>query len=107
MKHPGKNGEDLYDTSHGGRVLSMAPGLNGMTILKFKQAAYDITQQKMAFFDKERKQDFKPISGTDMRKYARERDTPPLGFMAPKAWDILAQYYQECHEETSTNGIGQ
>ena len=64
----------------------------------------------MAFFDPKRKEDFEFISGTKMRGLARLliellttilncanfRDglEPPEGFMAPKAWQVLAAYYQ-------------
>ena len=89
--------------NHGGRVLAMAPGLQGMTILKFKPAAYDTKQQKMDFLDEKRKNDFKPISGSDMRRYARNGETPPDGFMAPKAWEVLANYYRNFHQ--GMNGV--
>ena len=102
IKHPDGSG-DLYDVNHGGRVLAMAPGLQGMTILKFKPAAYDTKQQKMDFLDEKRKDDFKPISGSDMRRYARNGETPPDGFMAPKAWEVLANYYRNFHQ--GTNGV--
>ena len=102
IKHPDGSG-DLYDVNHGGRVLAMAPGLQGMTILKFKPAAYDTKQQKMDFLDEKRKNDFKPISGSDMRRYARNGETPPDGFMAPKAWEVLANYYRNFHQ--GTNGV--
>ncbi len=29
-----------------------------------------------------------------MRSLAKEGEEPPNGFMAPKAWKILAEYYQ-------------
>lgn len=29
-----------------------------------------------------------------MRKMAREGENPPDGFMAPKAWAVLKEYYQ-------------
>jgi 3'-phosphoadenosine 5'-phosphosulfate synthase len=48
----------------------------------------------MAFFDPKRREDFDFISGTRMRKLAREGQTPPEGFMAPAAWQILADFYQ-------------
>ncbi|WP_411026661.1 hypothetical protein, partial [Salmonella sp. s54395] len=40
------------------------------------------------------KDDFLFISGTKMRKMARGGEEPPPGFMAPKAWKILCEYYQ-------------
>ncbi|CAB3406337.1 unnamed protein product [Caenorhabditis bovis] len=86
--------EALYDTTHGAKVLSMAPGLSGLRILPFRVAAYDKTIQKMAFFDPSRKDDFENISGTKMRGLARNGELPPDGFMAPSAWKILADYYK-------------
>jgi len=105
IKHPGKSGEDLYDSAHGGRVLAMAPGLQGMTILKFKPAAFDKKHGKMDFFDEKRKQDFLNISGTEMRNYAKRNQTPPDGFMAPKAWAVLANYYSSIQGEEEENGV--
>lgn len=57
-------------------------------------AAYDKRNGRMAFFDPSRKEDFEFISGTRMRGLARSGELPPNGFMAPKAWDVLAGYYQ-------------
>ncbi|KAJ8960871.1 hypothetical protein NQ318_020170 [Aromia moschata] len=57
-------------------------------------AAYDITNKKMAFFQPDRKEEFDFISGTRMRKFARTGEEPPDGFMAPKAWQIISDYYQ-------------
>ena len=33
------------------------------------------------------------FSGTRMRKTAREGGSLPTGFMAPKAWKVLQDYY--------------
>lgn len=71
----------------------MAPGLNQLEIIPFKVAAYDTTKKQMAFFEPERKEDFLFISGTRMRQYARQGENPPDGFMAPRAWKILSNYY--------------
>ena len=68
MPHPDSDKkEDLYEASHGGKVLSMAPGLGGMEIIPFRVAAYDIKAQAMNFFDPERKSEFDFISGSRMR----------------------------------------
>ncbi|XP_057783346.1 ATP sulfurylase 1, chloroplastic-like isoform X1 [Salvia miltiorrhiza] len=67
MSHPLEK-RDLYDADHGKKVLSMAPGLERLNILPFKVAAYDKTQNKMAFFDPSRAQDFVFISGTKVIK---------------------------------------
>lgn len=71
----------------------MAPGLEDLSILPFRVAAYDKTVNKMAFFDPSRADDFLFISGTKMRGYASKGETPPNGFMAPSAWKILVDYY--------------
>lgn len=71
MPHPlGTHGTidgNLYDGTHGARVLKMAPGLASLEIIPFKVAAYDKPNRKMAFFDPSRKEEFDFISGTRMR----------------------------------------
>lgn len=70
MPHPKKDtypDGDLYDGTHGQRVLKMAPGLDMLEIIPFRVAAYDKTASQMAFFDPKRKDDFDFISGTKMR----------------------------------------
>ncbi|EZA51065.1 Bifunctional 3'-phosphoadenosine 5'-phosphosulfate synthase [Ooceraea biroi] len=97
IPHPNKNATpdgNLYDPTHGARVLSMARGLDNLEIIPFRVAAYDTRNSKMAFFEPERKQDFEFISGTKMRGLAKAGQSPPNGFMAPKAWQVLVQYYQ-------------
>ncbi|KAL0282688.1 UNVERIFIED_CONTAM: ATP sulfurylase 1, chloroplastic [Sesamum angustifolium] len=75
MSHPLEK-RDLYDADHGKKV-----------------AAYDKTQSKMAFFDPSRAQDFLFISGTKMRTLAKNRESPPDGFMCPGGWKVLVEYY--------------
>ena len=75
---------DIYEPTHGGKVLSMAPGLAQLEIIPFKVAAYDTKNKEMAFFDPHRKEDFDFISGTRMRTLARTGELPPDGFMAPQ-----------------------
>ena len=62
IPHPSKP-ENLYEHTHGGRVLKMAPGLDGLKIINFKVAAYDKTTRAMAFFDEKRAKDF--LQGLD------------------------------------------
>ncbi|XP_019770709.2 bifunctional 3'-phosphoadenosine 5'-phosphosulfate synthase [Dendroctonus ponderosae] len=85
---------NLFESTHGGRVLRMAPGLTDLEIIPFRVAAYDQRSKQMNFFDPARKDDFDFISGTRMRSLARNGEIPPAGFMAPKAWSVLAGYYQ-------------
>ncbi|XP_057336092.1 bifunctional 3'-phosphoadenosine 5'-phosphosulfate synthase isoform X1 [Microplitis mediator] len=98
IPHPDKNSTpdgNLYDPTHGARVLTMARGLSSLEIIPFKVAAYDKKHKKMAFYDPERKEDFDFISGTRMRGLAKTGQNPPDGFMAPKAWQVLADYYKK------------
>lgn len=70
MPHPEKSSVpdgNLYDPTHGAKVLSMAPGLDKLEIIPFKVAAYDKKSKKMTYFDSNRKDDFDFISGTRMR----------------------------------------
>ena len=76
------------------QVLTMAPGLTQMEIVPFRVAAYNLKKKAMDFYDPDRKDDFLFISGTKMRTLARTGEDPPEGFMAPKAWKIISQFYQ-------------
>lgn len=93
MPHP-DTGKDLYEPSHGAKVLTMAPGLISLEIVPFKVAAYNKVKKAMDFYDPKKHQDYDFISGTRMRRMAREGQNPPVGFMAPKAWNVLKEYYQ-------------
>uniref|UniRef100_A0A1B6E2A6 Uncharacterized protein n=1 Tax=Clastoptera arizonana TaxID=38151 RepID=A0A1B6E2A6_9HEMI len=102
VPHPDKTLQpprDLYEPTHGGRVLSMAPGLADLEIIPFRVAAYDKTKKQMDFFDPSRKDDFDFISGTKMRDLARSGVSPPEGFMAPSAWTVLANYYKSLQNQ--------
>ncbi|XP_018791507.1 PREDICTED: bifunctional 3'-phosphoadenosine 5'-phosphosulfate synthase [Bactrocera latifrons] len=97
VPHPNKKlypDGNLFDATHGARVLKMAPGLDTIEILPFRVAAYDKINSRMAFFDPSRKDEFEFISGTKMRTLARTGQLPPNGFMVPEAWKILSEYYQ-------------
>ncbi|VEL34502.1 unnamed protein product [Protopolystoma xenopodis] len=77
------------------QILSMAPGLPGLSILPFAVAAYDLSASRMAFYEAARHDEFLFISGTKMRSLAKEGNSPPDGFMSPKAWQVLAMFYKE------------
>uniref|UniRef100_A0A6I8PL12 3'-phosphoadenosine 5'-phosphosulfate synthase 2 n=1 Tax=Ornithorhynchus anatinus TaxID=9258 RepID=A0A6I8PL12_ORNAN len=99
MPHP-ETKKDLYEPTHGGKVLSMAPGLTSVEIIPFRVAAYNKVEKSMAFYDPARHSEFDFISGTRMRKLAREGENPPDGFMAPKAWKVLTEYYQSLEKNS-------
>lgn len=98
MGHPTED-RDLYDYSHGKRVLSAAPAMEQYEIIPFRVAAYNTKKEAMDFFDPSKKEDFLFISGTKMRKFAREGVEPPKGFMAPKAWKVVSEYYQSLNKK--------
>lgn len=93
MPHPDTK-KDLYDPTHGKKVLQMAPGLTKLEIVPFKEAAYNKKLGRMDYYSPQHHDDFDFISGTRMRQLARTGLTPPDGFMAPSAWKVLADYYQ-------------
>uniref|UniRef100_A0A8C2ZAD9 3'-phosphoadenosine 5'-phosphosulfate synthase 1 n=1 Tax=Cyclopterus lumpus TaxID=8103 RepID=A0A8C2ZAD9_CYCLU len=93
MPHP-DTGKDLYEPTHGAKVLTMAPGLITLEIVPFKVAAYNKVKRAMDFYDPKNHPDYDFISGTRMRKMAREGENPPDGFMAPRAWSVLKEYYK-------------
>ncbi|VDD79964.1 unnamed protein product [Mesocestoides corti] len=94
LPHPSQPG-DLYDPTHGAKVLSMAPGLPGLEIVPFRVAAYNKVHHRMEIFDEARRDEFIFISGTKMRTLARQGERPPNGFMSPSAWDVLANFYKQ------------
>jgi len=98
MPHPDPPKRDIYEPTHGGKVLSMAPGLAQLEIIPFKVAAYDTKAKAMAFYDPHRKEDFDFISGTRMRGLAKAGESPPPGFMAPKAWSVLSNFYKSLNK---------
>lgn len=50
MPHP-ETGKDLYEPTHGAKVLTMAPGLITLEIVPFKVAAYNKVKRAMDFYD--------------------------------------------------------
>ncbi|KAI1280353.1 Bifunctional 3'-phosphoadenosine 5'-phosphosulfate synthase 2 [Halotydeus destructor] len=99
IAHP-ETKADLYQATHGRRVLEMAPGMTELEIIPFRVAAYDKKISAMNFYDAERKEDFDFISGTRMRTLARTGVSPPDGFMGQKAWLVLADYYKNLNSSS-------
>ncbi|KAK2155195.1 hypothetical protein LSH36_246g01012 [Paralvinella palmiformis] len=98
MPHPDTK-QDIYNPTHGAKVLTMAPGLTQLEIVPFRVAAYNKKKSAMDFYDPEKKDDFMFISGTKMRAMAKAAENPPDGFMSPKAWDIMVEYYQSLKKQ--------
>lgn len=53
IPHP-ETKKDLYEPTHGGKVLSMAPGLTSVEIIPFRVAAYNKAKKAMDFYDPKR-----------------------------------------------------
>jgi len=103
MAHPVED-KDMFLAHHGRQVLKMAPGLEKIEIVDFKFAAYDTKKVSdrpgnplgaMNFFDPARNDDFTKISGSKMRKFARDGVTPPDGYMCPTGWEVVAKFYKD------------
>jgi len=102
--------DDLYDGDHGRYVLRNSPGLGAMKMLSFVKVMYDIRDNVMKVPDDNRPSDFISISGSKMRLLARNGAVPcsptdiptdlveancvPSGFMVPKGWEIVVDYYR-------------
>lgn len=111
LAHPD---DDLYNGDHGRYVLQNSPGIGDMQMLSFVKVMYDITDNVMKIPDESRMQDFISISGSKMRLLARNGATPcsrtniptdlvaancvPAGFMVPKGWDQVVDYYRNIED---------
>jgi len=108
--------DDLYDGNHGRYVLQNSPGIGDMKMLSFVKVMYDTTDNVMKLPDESRMQDFISISGSKMRLLARNGAVPcapdniptdlvaancvPSGFMVPKGWDGVVDYYKNIEDTT-------
>lgn len=108
--------DDLYDGNHGRYVLQNSPGIGDMKMLSFVKVMYDTTDNVMKLPDENRMDDFISISGSKMRLLARNGAVPcppdniptdlvaancvPSGFMVPKGWDGVVDYYKNIDDST-------
>ena len=108
--------DDLYDGNHGRYVLQNSPGIGDMKMLSFVKVMYDTTDNVMKLPDENRMNDFISISGSKMRLLARNGAVPcspdnipadlvtancvPSGFMVPKGWDGVVDYYRNIDNTT-------
>ena len=95
VKHPEIDGKDCYDMWHGQKLLGAVKDNLGIDILPFKFAAYNKVKKAMDFMGPDaNKDDFNLISGTKMRSMASKGEPLPEGFMSPKGWEVLCDYYK-------------
>lgn len=96
IKHPENSSKDLYDPTHGAKILQIASKkglLKDTTVIPFKVAVYNKEIKGMEYFNPDNKEKYDNISGSKMRELARNGQTLPDGFMDTKGWDVLVEYY--------------
>lgn len=95
VKHPEIKDQDCYDVWHGQKLLVQQADLLKVKVLPFKVAAYNTKNKAMEFFGGPgcNKADFEFISGSRMREMAKQGEALPEGFMSPKGWEVLCEYY--------------
>jgi len=96
VKDPSNPTQDLYDPSHGAKILEITPGLRCLNVIPFRVAAYNRKKDRMEFLGPDSSlEDFDNISGSRMRQMARQGLKPPDAFMNHNAWKVLSDYYKE------------
>lgn len=94
-KDPSNHDRDLYEPTHGSKILEITPGLQTVKIIPFRVAGLNKIRNRMEFIDENSiKEEFENISGSKMRQMAREGEQPPDVFMHPKAWQVISKHYQ-------------
>ena len=95
VKHPDGT-KDLYDVWHGQKLLSTVKDKLGVEIIPFRFAAYNKKKKAMDFMGPDaNKDDFELISGSRMRASAAAGEPLVDGFMSPKGWEVLVEYYSQ------------
>ncbi|KAF0989071.1 hypothetical protein HZS_3918 [Henneguya salminicola] len=94
LPHPEYEKTDLFDPTHGAKVLVNAPLIQDLEIVPFPVVAYNKHSHSMEIVITGEEQHYEFISGTKMRRIARDGQEPPKGFMAPKAWKVISEYYR-------------
>lgn len=96
IKHPDDQTKDLYDPWHGQKLLESVKDKLGIEIISFKFAAYNKVKKAMEFMEPEaNKAQYEVISGSRMREIASKNEQLPEGFMSPKGWEVLCEYYKQ------------
>ena len=96
VKHPDDKNKDCYDVWHGQKLLGSLESNLGVEIIPFKFAAYNKTKKAMDFVGPDSNNaDFELISGSRMREMASKGEPLPDGFMSPKGWEVLCEYYKQ------------
>lgn len=97
IKDPEDSNKDMFDPTHGAKVLKLAYErklLGDTKVMPFKVAVYNNETKKMEYFDPKNKDKYANISGSKMRSLARSNEELPEGFMDKKGWEVLVNYYK-------------
>lgn len=96
IKHPVKANEDLYDPLHGQKIIDNAikNKLLKLKAIPFKPVFYNKKTKDMEFFNSSNNEHYLNISGTELRRLAREGLSLPENFMNEKGWEVLSNYYK-------------
>jgi 3'-phosphoadenosine 5'-phosphosulfate synthase len=96
IKHPENSDIDLYDATHGQKIIEVAikNKLLNLKSIPFKPVFYNKETKEMEFFNHSNKEKYLNISGTELRRLAREGLSLPDNFMNEKGWQILKNYYK-------------
>jgi 3'-phosphoadenosine 5'-phosphosulfate synthase len=96
IKHPENSALDLYDPSHGQRLIEVAikNKLLKLKSIPFNPVFYNTETKEMEIFNNSNKDKYLNISGTELRRIAREGLNLPENFMNKKGWEVLKNYYR-------------
>lgn len=97
IKHPENHNTDLYDPTHGQKIIDIAVKNQLLKTLKpipFKPVFYNKETKQMEFLNPKNSSLYLNISGSELRRLAREGLSLPDNFMNEKGWEVLRDYYK-------------
>jgi len=96
IKHPDNSALDLYNPSHGQKIIEVAikNKLIKLKSIPFNPVFYNEETKEMEFFNNCNKDNYLNISGTELRRIARDGLNLPENFMNEKGWEVLKNYYR-------------
>jgi 3'-phosphoadenosine 5'-phosphosulfate synthase len=93
VKHPENKNLDLYDPTHGQKLLKIAyqMGLLKLNQIPFKPVFYNKIKKHMEFYDPSNSSNYENISGSEMRRLARDGLSLPENFMNENGWQLYSE----------------
>jgi 3'-phosphoadenosine 5'-phosphosulfate synthase len=95
IKHPERPQEDLYSPTHGQEIIHIAARNRLLKVqsIPFRPVVYNKETKEMELFKPFNKHKYLDISGSELRRLAREGQSLPENFMNEKGWEVLKNYY--------------